>query len=363
MLMNAKKKVFVAMSGGVDSSVAAALLKEQGYDVAGVTMCFNISDPSTRRPSCCGVEGIEDARRAAQILGIPHYVLNFAKELDEDIIRNFAEEYLRGRTPNPCVRCNRYLKFGSLLKQVRDLGGHYLATGHYAQVCYNTEKGEYELLRGKDEEKEQSYFLYSIPQEVLPYILFPLGKKTKEEVREIARRYNLNTAEKPGSQDICFVPDEGYQYFLEKKLGNALKNPGPIKDKEGKIIGEHKGIAHYTIGQRDGLGIALGRPVYVYKMEAVSNTIYVGGKEQLFSRGLFASEVNFIKQNLPEQFRAVVRIRYNHPGVSAVVHQLGEDRVKIIFDEPQKAVTPGQSAVFFEDDKVLGGGIIEEALI
>ncbi len=357
------KKVFVAMSGGVDSSVAAGLMKERGADVAGITMCFNISYPDSRRPSCCGADGIEDARRAARVLGIPHYVLNFAADIEEGIIRNFTEEYLGGRTPNPCVRCNQTLKFGSLLARSLSLGADFLATGHYARIRRDPQTGDMALLKGKDEKKEQSYFLYGMKRDVLYRVLFPLGNLTKPQVRELARRYGLANAEKPGSQDICFVPSDGYQGFLERRAGAKMRNPGLIKDAGGRRIGEHKGIAHYTVGQRDGLGVAAGHPVYVYKIEKDTNTVFVGEERLLYSGGLAGSGANYISMAAPaSRFRARVHIRYNHPGCEAWVHPLEEGRVRIEFDRPQRSVTPGQSAVFYDGETVLGGAVIDEAL-
>ncbi len=354
------KKVFVAMSGGVDSSVVAGLMKEAGHDVVGVTMCFSISHPNSRKPSCCGVEGIDDARRAAAILDIPHYVLDFAADINDFIIEDFVSEYLEGRTPNPCVRCNQHLKFGTLYKKVLTLGAEYLATGHYAKIDFNEADQRFELKKASDPKKDQSYFLYSMNKDTLPKVLFPLGRLTKLEVRELARQFKLNTAEKPESQDICFVPNGGYQQFLRDRLGEGVFVPGPFKNPAGDVIGEHKGIVNYTIGQRDKLGLALGRPVYVYKIEKVSNTVYVGPLDYLYARGLYAGQFNPVSMPIPFETVAVnARIRYNAAEVKGYLTCLDDRRIRVDFVEPVKSVTSGQSVVFYRDDVVLGGAIIE----
>ena len=360
---NKNKTVFVGMSGGVDSSVVAGMMKEAGYNVVGVTMCFNITHPESKKASCCGIDGIEDARRAAQVLDIPHYVLNFAETINEKIIDNFTEEYLNGRTPNPCVQCNKHLKFGSLFDKVRALGADYLATGHYAKIHYSDEYKRYQLKKGEDKYKEQSYFLYSMPKDTLSHILFPLGDITKYQVRDLARKYGLPNAEKPGSQDICFIPSTGYKKFIEDRVGSDVMRPGSFKDENGNIVGEHKGVACYTIGQRDKLGIALGKPVYVYKIDKATNTVYVGSEEKLFSRGLVARQVNFLSLNPPaEPLEVKIKVRYNQPEFDAVIVRAAEDEAKIEFKAPQKSVTPGQSVVFYHEDMVIGGGIIEEVI-
>ena len=360
---NKNRKVFVAMSGGVGSSVVAGLIKEQGYDVVGVTMCFSITHPDSKKPSCCGVDGINDAKRAAQILDIPHYVLDFAKDINDYIIDDFTSEYLNGRTPNPCVRCNQHLKFGTLYKQVMSLGADYLATGHYAKIEYNLKRDCYEMKKAKDSKKDQSYFLYSMDKKTLSKVLFPLGGMTKDEVRDLAHKYQLNVADKPESQDICFVPDTGYKAFIRNRLGDAVFKPGNFKNHEGEIVGEHQGIANYTIGQRDKLGIALGHPVYVYKIDKQTNTVYVGPQEYLYSQGLTANQFNPVSMDIPTETMEVnVRIRYNTPEVKGQLTYLKEDRIRIEFIEPQKSVTPGQSVVLYQDDVVLGGAVIEDKI-
>jgi tRNA-specific 2-thiouridylase len=347
----------------VDSSVAAAILKNQGYQVIGITMCFDIPLGSGQRPSCCGADAIQDAKNVARVLGIPHHVLSFGQDLNEQVIAPFIEEYARGRTPNPCVRCNQYLKFGTLLKKVRLLGADYLATGHYAKINYNPLKRRYQLKKSIQGSKDQSYFLYQIKKENLPFILFPLGGLVKKQVRDLARKYELGNAQKRESQDICFVPDGDYKQFLRQRAPQALGSPGLIKDADGNILGEHQGVGSYTIGQRDGLGIALGHPVYIYKIEHKTNTIYVGPKESLLSQGLRAKHVNFVSADFPKKpIEVKVKIRYNQPDVKARLFPHGEGKVDLFFYNPQASVTPGQSVVFYRSDLVLGGGIIEKPL-
>ncbi len=360
---NIHKKVFVAMSGGVDSSVVAGLMKEQGHDVVGVTMCFSITHPNSKKPSCCGVDGIQDAKRAAQILDIPHYVLDFAKDINDFIIDDFTNEYLNGRTPNPCVRCNQHLKFGTLYQKVMSLGAGYLATGHYGKIEFNSVKNQFEMKKAKDEKKDQSYFLYSMKKETLPSVLFPLGDLTKSEVRTLANKYQLNTANKPESQDICFVPETGYKQFIKDRLGNNVSLPGLFRNQKGEIVGEHQGIINYTIGQRDKLGLALGYPVYVYKIDKDTNTVYVGPLAGLYATGLLANQFNPVSMDVPQgQMKVSARIRYNSPEVEATLTHLEADAIRVDFKEPQKSVTPGQSIVFYDGDVVLGGAIIQDSI-
>jgi len=369
-----KNRVVVAMSGGVDSSVAAALLKHQGYEVIGITMCFNLPDSTTKRPTCCGLQGIEDARRVAHKLEIKHYVLNFSRVLGEKVIKDFCREYLKGRTPNPCVRCNQYIKFDALLKKAISLGAGFLATGHYARIEKSHQSPvtshQYFLKKAKDKKKDQSYFLYRLNQTQLKAVLFPLGNYTKDEVRKIAREFALPVADKLASQEICFLPDSDYRNFLKTRIsaaggsafgGKTDIKPGSILDKEGNILGQHKGIAFYTIGQREGLGIARGYPLYVVKINPKNNSITVGKKEEVYADEFFIKDVHFVLKPRKKKVALRVRIRYNHPEAPARVMFL-QDKIKIRFKKPQFAVTPGQSAVFYDKDTVLGGGIIDKVM-
>jgi tRNA-specific 2-thiouridylase len=354
-----KERVVVGMSGGVDSSVAAALLVEKGFEVIGITMCFNLSGSSGKKPSCCGREGIEDARRVAHKLGIKHYVVNMQKAMAEEVIRDFCREYRRGRTPNPCVRCNQYLKFGLLLHKALSLGAGYLATGHYARSI--TTKEGYCLAKGKDLAKDQSYFLYRLNQKQLKHILFPLAGYKKEEVRHLAREFNLAVAAKPGSQEICFLPDlKDYRTFLEGQLKNSIKR-GRIVDKQGNILGEHKGIPFYTIGQRQGLGLAMGYPVYITGIDYRSNQITVGTKDETYGREFLIREPYFIAGSPKKKVALRVKIRYNHKEAAARIQRCAKG-LRVKFHRPQFAITPGQSAVFYLKDIVLGGGIIDKVL-
>jgi tRNA-specific 2-thiouridylase len=352
------------MSGGVDSSVAAALLKKQGYEVIGITMCFNLSDSTSSRPRCCGLQGIEDARRVAHKLGIRHYVLNMKKTLEEYVIKDFCAEYLKGRTPNPCVRCNQYLKFDALLKKAISSGAKYLATGHYARiekVAGGRGQGAGYLLRkAKDKLKDQSYFLYRLNQKQLKYILFPLENYTKTEVRNLAKQFALPVADKLASQEICFLPGGDYREFIKQRVNLGIK-PGSVMDKQGKIWGQHKGIAFYTIGQREGLGIARGYPLYIIDIDHKNNRITVGNKQDAYSREFLVKNPHFILEPIKKKVALKVRIRYNHKEALADVMPFNH-KIKIRFRRPQFAITPGQSAVFYGRNTVLGGGIIDEVL-
>ena len=352
-----KERVVVAMSGGVDSSVAAALLNSRGYEVIGITMCFNLADTSRRKPACCGVQGIEDALRVANQLNIRHYVLNMQKVLQEKVIKDFCREYMEGRTPNPCVRCNQFIKFDQLLKKARSLDARFLATGHYARITRNR---YYWLAKARDLHKDQSYFLYRLGQEQLKHILFPVGDYTKLQVRALARKFGLDVAGKPASQEICFLPGTDYREFLKQAIKKAFK-PGLVVDRKGEILGRHKGVAYYTIGQREGLGIARGYPIYITKIDAANNQITVGGKDDCLHKEFLVKEISFIARPFKEQVVLGVKIRYNHKEARAVALPLG-DKIKIKFKQAQFAVTPGQSAVFYAKDKVVGGGIIEKVL-
>lgn len=365
-----KKRVVVAMSGGVDSSVAACLLKQKGFEVIGMTICFNLPDSNAKKPSCCGLRDIEDARRVAHTLGIKHYVVNLQKELEEKIIEDFCHEYFSGRTPNPCVRCNQYIKFGTLLKKALSLDAQFLATGHYARIVQSyqlpdpplvgTPSYQYYLRKAKDAKKDQTYFLYRLHQEQLKRLLFPVGNYTKEEVRKLARKFKLSVAQKLDSQEICFLPDTDYRAFLQRRL-NTKMNPGLITDKNGRVLGKHKGIAFYTIGQRQGLGIAAGYPVYVIEIDALNNKVIIGRKRDAYGSEFMVKEASFIDRKFKNKIVADVKIRYNHQGEFAEITPC-KNKFKVRFKKPQFAITPGQSAVFYKRDRVLGGGIIDEVL-
>lgn len=357
-----RKRTVVAMSGGVDSSVAAALLQKQGYEVIGITMCFNLSEDARRKPACCGLQGIEDARRVAQKLGIKHYVLNMQKDLENYVIKDFIQEYSSGRTPNPCVRCNQYLKFNFLLKKAILLGADFLATGHYARIEKSRKSKvtsqKFILKKARDENKDQSYFLYRLGQRQLRRVLFPLGDYTKEKVRQLARAWDLRVAKKPASQEICFLPDADYRQFLKKRKDN-LSSPGLVVDSQGHILGRHQGIAFYTIGQRQGLGIAVGEPLYIIRIDPQQNCLTVGKKEEVYQRKFLVKEPHFVGQPPKKKIACLVRIRYNHKEAKAeIIPQ--QDRVKVCFQKPQFALTPGQSAVFYQGEIILGGGIIDQ---
>ncbi len=348
------KKVMVAMSGGVDSSVTALLLKEAGFSVVGLTMCLGIkSDDGGRR--CCGPEAVSDAKKVCRALGIKHYVMDFSKDLEDKIISKFLTKYFKGQTPNPCVDCNKFIKFGVLLEKAKALGFNYLATGHYAKIT--KAKDQLLLKKPKDKVKDQTYFLYPIKKENLSSILFPLENYTKGQVRQIAKDNKLAIFDKPQSQDLCFVADKRYTNFIngrEKKSKEGL-----IKDKEGNILGKHKGIFSYTIGQRKGLGVSAKEPLYVLAIDAKANNIIVGKKQQLKNKGLIAKELNLLIDYLPKKAKA--KIRYAHKEAECKIEKIGE-KVKIIFSRLQEAITPGQAVVFYDRDTVLGGGTIEEVI-
>ncbi len=346
------------MSGGVDSSVAAALLKENGYEVIGATMCFNLAESSRKNIGCCSLQGVEDARRVAHKLGIRHYVLNMQKALEEKVIKNFCKEYLLGRTPNPCVICNQYLKFGELLKKAFALGAGFLATGHYAGIAKNREG--FLLRKAKDFKKDQSYFLYRLNQSQLKHIIFPLANYTKEEVRRLARKFKLAVAEKKASQEICFLPGDDYRAFLKARLPKKMPS-GPVLDCQGNILGRHKGIAYYTVGQRQGLGIARGYPVYINRIDARDNRIFIGSKEEACKREFLTKDLHFCLKPFKKKVALKVKIRYNHKEASALLIPLGS-QARVIFKKPQFAITPGQSAVFYDKDKVLGGAVIDQII-
>ncbi len=361
---NEKPRVMVAMSGGVDSSVAAALLREAGYRTSGATLKLTdqvACDIENRSKTCCSLEDIEDARSVALNLDIDYFVLNHTGDFQTHVIDRFVESYREARTPNPCIDCNRYIKFESFFEQAELLGFDYLATGHYARVDYDEASGRYLLKKGLDGHKDQSYVLYSLTQKQLSQILFPLGEYTKPQIREIAERYGFINSAKPDSQDICFVPDGNYRDFLASE--GVVSTPGNFVDLKGQVLGQHQGIEGYTVGQRKGLGISSDRPLFVLAKNAGTNEIVLGEEKDLYSPGLIASDLNWI--SIPElagPLDVEVKIRYSHGQVPATVEALADGRVAVRFAEPQKAVTPGQACVFYHGDTVVGGGTIEEAL-
>ena len=358
-----KPKVIVAMSGGVDSSVAACLLHEQGYDVTGLFMRTGVHEEEPveascvpdRHRGCCSAADASDARAVAGRLGVPFFALNFKEQFDQ-IIDYFADEYTRGRTPNPCVMCNEHLKFGRLADYGAAAGADFVATGHYARIGRHGE--DYRLLRGVDSVKDQSYVLFGIAREMLSRTLFPLGELTKEQVREEARRFGLAVSEKPDSVDICFVPDRAYARVVRERRPEAFV-PGSIVNEEGREIGRHEGIPSFTIGQRRGLGVAVGLPIYVTYIDSQTHTITVGPKQSLAHGRLRASRVRWLTDLPAEPFRAFVQIRYSHKAAPAVVTPIAPDQIEVAFDDPQNAVTPGQAAVIYNGDTVLAGGWID----
>ncbi len=354
-----KEKVVVGLSGGVDSSVAAYLLKEQGYDVIGVTMQIWQQEEQAvleENGGCCGLSAIEDARRVAQVLGIPHYVMNFRKDFKEKVIDYFCEEYLNARTPNPCIACNRYVKWESLLKRCLDIGADYIATGHYARIV-QLSNGRYTLKRSKTLAKDQTYALYNLTQNQLSKTLMPVGEYSKDEIRAIAQKAGIPVAHKPDSQDICFVEDD-YGKFIEEETGVSIE-PGNFVDPEGNILGQHKGIIHYTIGQRRGLGLSLKQPGYVIRVDKDKNEVVIGTKDQLYSKVLYGNRCNFMSiPSVEGERRTTAKIRYNSPEVPCTIRMAEEDLIEVVFDKPQRAVTPGQAVVFYDDGIVVGGATI-----
>ena len=355
-------KVIAAMSGGVDSSVTAALMVEAGYDVIAITMRLGMHDTieiESDKPSCCSLEGVEDARRVATQLGIPFYAVNYEERFRQSIVDYFADEYVSGRTPSPCVICNQDLKFGKLLELATQLEVDYVATGHYARIEREPETGRYILRKGLDSRKDQSYFLFSLTQAQLSRALMPLGGYAKDEVREVARKYQLRTAEKPESQELCFIADDNYKRFLKDRIPEKIQE-GDIVDQEGRMLGEHQGIPFYTVGQRRGLGISAETPLYVTELKVHDNTIVVGKNEDLLADTMQVEEVNLITMDkLTEPIRAEVKIRYKDTGAPATIRPLSDTEVEVKFDQPRRAVTPGQAAVFYDGDIVIGGGWIK----
>jgi len=349
------KRVIVAMSGGVDSSVAAALLKEAGYEVIGVTMQIWPSDKQAFG-GCCGLEAVEDAKRVAYKLGIPHYAMNLRDIFAQRVIADFCREYSLGRTPNPCIRCNQYIKFDALLERIKELDADFMATGHYARIEQSPDG--YRLLKAVDPTKDQSYFLYTLGQKELQHLLLPIGNLHKAEVRRLAAELGLPTATRRDSQDICFIPDDDYRSFIAQQVS---PQPGDIVDIKGKVLGKHNGLAQYTVGQRQGLGLASGEQLYVIELDAVNNRLVVGSKDQLLHSVLIASQLSWVSGKAPtEPISITAKVRYKAPEVAAEFHL--DDRAEVRFAEPQQAIAPGQSVVFYQGDVVLGGGVIDAVL-
>jgi tRNA-specific 2-thiouridylase len=356
------KRVVVGMSGGVDSSVTAGLLVRQGYDVVGITLNvwpeLDGVDENTREDACCALGAVEDARRVADRLGIRYYVMNFRDVFEEKVVKDFVEEYQRGRTPNPCVRCNQFIKFDALLARAQLLGADYVATGHYARVEQDPNSGRWLLRKAADPTKDQSYVLYVMTQDRLERALFPLGGLSKAETRELAEEWGLPVANKPESQDICFVPYKRYTEFLERHAPQTIRE-GPIVDTSGVEVGRHQGIAFHTVGQRRGLGLAVQEPRYVTALVAETNTVVVGTLDELMRRDCRLEDVNWVKIPAPAApIDTWARIRYRADVVPATVHPEGDGRARIEFSEPQRAVTPGQAVVFYDGEYVVGGGTI-----
>ncbi len=366
------------MSGGVDSSTVAAMLRAGGHDVIGLTMQLwnqrrlagHDGMPESVQGRCCSLDDVYDARRVAQQIGIPYYVVNHQERFERDVVRPFVEEYLSGRTPIPCSLCNNHLKFDQLLIVARQIGAERVATGHYARVAYDESRGRWLLKRPADHSKDQTYFLFGLTQDQLSRSLFPLGDMTKPEVRELAAKHGLAIAEKPDSQEICFVPGGDYKRFISAYLaeqGSSLSLPdtaGELVTTNGEVIGEHTGIHNFTVGQRKGLGVATGSPLYVIQISGAKKQVVVGGDEHLYSRTLHAKRVNLISvDDLREPMRVAVKIRHRHEPASATIERAqpddaGVEQVLVTFDEPQRAITPGQAAVFYDGDVVVGGGWI-----
>jgi tRNA-specific 2-thiouridylase len=371
--------IAVAMSGGVDSSAVAAMLRAEGHNVIGLTMQLwnqrrlagHEGMPESVRGRCCSIDDVYDARRVAETLGIPYYVVNHEERFERDVVRPFVEEYLAGRTPIPCSLCNNHLKFDQLLIVAQQIGADKIATGHYAQVVYDEQLDRWLLKRPADNSKDQTYFLFGLTQEQLSRALFPLGGMTKPEVRELARKHSLAIAEKPDSQEICFVPGGDYKRFLEAYLTEQGDTSpeiagemvgGEMVTTDGKVIGEHAGVHNFTVGQRKGLGVATGSPLYVIQIKNDTRQVVVGKDEELYSRTLRARRVNLISTTeLREPMRVAVKIRHRHQPAPAKIESAGPDEVQVTFDEPQRALTPGQAAVFYDGDIVVGGGWIENS--
>lgn len=355
------RKVVVGMSGGVDSSVAAWLLKEQGYDVIGVTMqIWQDEDTEVQEAEggCCGLSAVDDARRVAMDLGIPYYVMNFKEEFRKNVMDYFVGEYVEGRTPNPCIACNRHVKWESLLRRSIAIGADYIATGHYAQID-RLPGGRYSLKTSVTAAKDQTYALYNLTQEQLSHTLMPVGSYHKEEIRDMAERLGLPVAHKPDSQEICFIPDHDYASFIEEYTGRELP-PGNFVDLDGNVLGRHRGITHYTVGQRKGLNLSMGRPVFVVEIRPETNEVVIGDNQDVFTNVLRCGKLNWMAVDglHGKSMDVLAKIRYSHKGSPCTIREIGNDMVECRFHEPVRAVTPGQAVVFYDGDYVAGGGTI-----
>ena len=370
---DSERRIVVGMSGGVDSSVAAFLLKRRGYDVIGVTMHLWSydqvgGDPTHGKGSCCGVEGINNARAVCHQIGAPHFVFDLREDFGQSVIRNFVDEYLNGRTPNPCVMCNHKVKWDPLLRKAESLGAARIATGHYARASWGNGLSRYILKRSADPRKDQSYVLWGLSQEMLRRTIFPLGGLSKEDVRGVARESGLKTADVPESQDICFIVDRKVERFMRdrariEEISPSTFRPGPVLDVDGSRVGTHRGAAFFTVGQRKGLGVAAASPRYVTSIDADTNTIRIGSPDDLLASEVLASSANWIAfESPPPELCAGAKMRYRHDAAPGMILPVENNRIRFRFDRPQRALTPGQSLVLYDGDLVLGGGIIDKAL-
>ena len=362
-MINVKKKIAVAMSGGVDSTAAALILKKEGHDVIGVSMKLWEGEGGGGKGKCCSLEDFRDARKVADMLDIPYYVINMQKEFNEKVIKTFVDDYVAGLTPNPCILCNQEMKFDLLLKKAADLGADYLATGHYSNIDYDDKRGRYILKKGKDESKDQSYFLFSMTQEQLSKTLFPLGRYCKDEIREMLRVANIHIADKAESQDICFVENGDYSSFIDKTVSEGSLHKGKILSQDGEVLGDHEGIHNFTIGQRRGLGVSSLKRLYVTNIDPESNNVTLGFESDLMTKGFIAEKMNWVSvPRLEGEMKARALIRYNSSGFDGVLSSLeDESGIKFKFAKSQKSVTPGQAAVFYDGDEVVGGGWIKRS--